>query len=73
MKNKMFIMQVITLIVGLLGMLMLVSGAVLYRLDEASRRTPDKVQMPEEYIEEFFGNENSEPNIEDYIEPEADD
>ena len=70
-NKKMFIVRVLAVAVGVLGMIMLVCGLALHRLDEESRRTPEKEQMPEEYIEEFFSDEKFTPNIEDYIEPEA--
>lgn len=70
-NGKLFIIRVAAVAVAVVGIIMLVSGMVLHRLDEESRKTPAKAQMPEEYIEEFFTGENYEPDIEDYIEPEA--
>lgn len=70
MKNKMLIIRVLTAAIAMLGVVMLISGIVLRNLDEASKNTPEKAQMPEEYIEEFFSGEDKTPNIEDYIEPE---
>ena len=69
--KRLFLIRVIAVAVGVLGIIMLISGIALHRLDEESRRTPEKAQMPEEYIEEFFSDENFEPDIEDFIEPEA--
>ena len=69
--KKIFMVRVLAVAVAVLGMIMLVCGIALHRLDEESRRTPEKEQMPEEYIEEFFSDEKFTPNIEDYIEPEA--
>lgn len=72
MDNKReFMIRVLTVAVGVLGVVMLVCGIALHRLDEESRKVPEKAQMPEEYIEEFFSDENSHPDIEAYIEPEA--
>lgn len=72
MDNKReFMIRVLTVAVGVLGVVMLVCGIALHRLDEESRKVPEKAQMPEEYIEEFFSDEHFTPNIEDYIEPEA--
>ena len=71
MNNKMFLIRVLMVAVGVLGIVMLISGMVLRRLDEASRTAADNVPMPEEYIEEFFSGEDSTPNIEDYIEEEG--
>ena len=73
MKNKLFVIQVITVVMVLLGVIMLISGAVLRHLDEESRKTADPAQMPEAYIEEFFSDDDHEPQIEDFIEPEASD
>ena len=71
MNNKMFIIRVLAVAVGVFGIIMLVCGIALHRLDEESRRIPEKGQMPEEYIEEFFSDEHFTSDIEDYIEPEA--
>lgn len=70
-NKKMFVVRVLAVAVGVLGVIMLVCGIALHRLDEKSRMTPDKEQMPEEYIEEFFSDEHFTSDIEDYIEPEA--
>lgn len=70
-NKKIFIIRVLAVAVGVLGIIMLISGMVLHRLDEESRKTPEKAQMPEKYIEEFFSDENFKPDIEKYIEPEA--
>lgn len=70
MKNRMFVIRVLTVAVGVLGLIMLISGVVLRNLDEANRTTADKAQMPEEYIEEFFSGEDRTPHIEDYMEEE---
>ena len=70
-NTKLFIVRVLAVAVGVLGVIMLVCGIALHRLDEESRKTPEKEQMPEEYIEEFFSDEHFTPNIEDYLEPEA--
>jgi hypothetical protein len=70
-NRKLFIIRIAAVAVAVLGVVMLVSGMVLQRLDEESRKTPEKAQMPEEYIEEFFSDENFTPNIENYLEPEA--
>ena len=69
--KKLFTVRVLAVAVGVLGVIMLVCGIALHRLDEESRRTPEKEQMPEEYIDEFFSDEHFTPNLEDYIEPEA--
>lgn len=71
MKNKMFLIRVLTVAVGVMGMIMLLSGIVLRHLDETSRTTADKAPMPEEYIEEFFSGRDSMPHIEDYMEEEG--
>lgn len=70
MQRKMLIIKVLTVIVTVLGVIMLISGLVLHSLGTEQYTAADEVQMPEEYIEEFFSDENSEPQIEDYIEPE---
>ena len=70
-EKKIFLIRVLAVAVGVLGIIMLISGMVLHRLDEESRKTPEKAQMPEEYIEEFFSDENFKPDIEKYMEPEA--
>lgn len=69
--KRLFIVRIAAVALGVLGVLMLICGIVLRRLDEESRRTPEKAQMPEEYIEEFFSEDNFVPHIEDFIEPEA--
>lgn len=69
--RKLFIIRIAAVAVAVLGVVMLVSGMVLQRLYGESRKTPEKAQMPEEYIEEFFSDENFTPDIENYIEPEA--
>ena len=66
-----YMIRVIAVVAAILGVIMLISGIALRRLDEENRRTPEKAQMPEEYINEFFPDDNQEPQIEDYIEPEA--
>lgn len=70
MKNRMFIIKVLTAVIAMLGIIMLISGIVLRNLDEKSRTTSDKPKMPEEYIEEFFSGDDRAPSIEDYIEAE---
>ena len=70
-EKRQFMIRLIAIVVGVLGVIMLISGTVLHRLDEESRRTPEKAQMPEEYIEEFFSGDDFKPDIEKYIEPEA--
>ncbi len=70
-NHQLFIIRIAAVAVAVLGVILLVSGMVLHRLDEESRKTPEKAQMPEEYIEEFFSDENYKPDIEAYIEPEA--
>ena len=69
--KKRFIIRIIAVAVAMLGVVLLISGIALHRLDEESRRAPEKAQMPEEYIEEFFSDENFVPDIESYLEPEA--
>ena len=64
-------MRVAAVAVAVLGIIMLVSGMVLHRLDEESRKTPGKAQMPQEYIEEFFSDDSRDYDIEKYLEPEA--
>ena len=66
-----YMIRVIAVVAAILGVIMLISGIALRRLDEENRRAPEKAQMPEEYINEFFPDDNQEPQIEDYIEPEA--
>lgn len=68
MKNQMFVIRVLTAAIGVLGIIMLISGLVLRHLDESGRTAADKAPMPEEYIEEFFSGGDGTPNIEDYIE-----
>lgn len=70
MQRKMLIIKAVIVIVAALGVIMLISGLVLHSLGTGQYTAADEVQMPEEYIEEFFSDENSEPQIEDYIEPE---
>ena len=66
-----YMIRVIAVVAAVLGVIMLISGIALRRLDEENRRAAEKAQMPEEYINEFFPDDNQEPQIEDYIEPEA--
>lgn len=70
-NKRIFITRVLATAIAVLGIIMLVCGIVLHRLDEESRKTPEKAQMPEEYIEEFFSGDDFKPDIEKYIEPEA--
>ena len=69
--RRLFIVRVAAVAVAVLGIIMLVSGMVLHRLDEESRKTPGKAQMPQEYIEEFFSDDSRDYDIEKYLEPEA--
>lgn len=71
MKNKALIFRVLTVALGILGIVMLVSGLMLRRLEQNSKPVREEPQMPEAYIEEFFSGEDSTPHIEDYIEPEG--
>ena len=70
MKDRMLVIRALTAAVAVVGVIMLISGILLRNLDEAGKTTPEKAQMPEEYIEEFFSHEDETPNIEDYMEPE---
>lgn len=69
--TRKFIVRVAALVLGILGVIMLICGIVLRNLDQESREVPDKEQMPQEYIDEFFSDEGLTPDIRDYIEPEA--
>jgi len=69
--RRQFIIRVIAVVLTVLGVVMLISGIALRKLDQESRKVPDKEQMPQEYIDEFFSDENYKPSIEEYIEPEA--
>ena len=70
MKDRSSVIRILTVIVGTMGLLMLIGGMLLFRLEQQSRRTADVAQMPEEMIAEFF-SDSGEPQIEDFIEPEA--
>ena len=65
-----FIVRVAALVLGIVGVIMLICGIVLRNLDQESRKVPDKEQMPQAYIDEFFSDEGYIPDIRDYIEPE---
>ena len=69
--KRQFVIRVTAIVLAVLGVIMLICGIALRNLDQESRKVPDKAQMPEEYIDEFFSDEGRSPSIEDYIEPEA--
>jgi hypothetical protein len=69
--DRNFIVRVAAVVLGILGVIMLVCGIFLRNLDQAGQKVPDKEQMPQEYIDEFFSDEGFTPDIRDFIEPEA--
>ncbi len=72
MKNKLLVIRVISVIIMAVGLIMLMSGIALSAVNKKQNSVADGAQMPEEYIEKYFSDENSEPSIEDYIEPKYD-
>ena len=72
MKNKLFIIREVCVVVVAVGLIMLMSGIALRAMNSEQRSAADGAQMPEEYIEKYFSDEGQEHDIEDYIEPEYD-
>ncbi|MBQ1413096.1 MAG: hypothetical protein IIY93_07900 [Clostridia bacterium] len=71
MKNRAQLFRILLTALGILGMLMLIGGLWLRRLDRVNHPPSEKPQMPESYIEEFFSGENRTHRLEDYLEPEG--
>lgn len=69
MKNRLFIIRVVSIIIVVSGLIMLTSGVLLH---SANSERHSSAQMPEEYIRKYFSDEGQERNIEDYIEPAYD-
>jgi hypothetical protein len=66
----MSVLRVLTVALGVLGIVMLISGIALRHLDEEGSTASERVPMPEEYIEEFFSAQDNAHDIEDIIEAE---
>lgn len=69
--DRKIIVQIMAAAIGVVGVVMLICGMVLHRLDEKSREIPEMARMPQEYIDEFFSADDEIPDIENFIEPEG--